>query len=308
MFSILNHRCQVIENEGGSMMKRRLSILAVMVLILLCGCTAKKVENKTPENKDPQKKVEDIKIVETATENGHTIYEANKIYNLGQSAKMDVDGDGKKDTITFESVENELRNGIENFQITINGNKFVGEGTRFLKELMALSLDGKELILITYEDGPSGDPLSIFYRYHEGRFEKIGNIFYDIRRCEVKDNEIFGLFSCDLIQTQLAYGSWKINTEGKLEQVIANEYNLYNEPNATTLIKNLPVHKEKNLSSEKSIITPQKITFTKSDAKNWTYVEGADGTGGWVYTNSNRVIEELGLAAGEVFENLVLYD
>lgn len=39
----------------------------------------------------------------------------NKIYNLGQSAKMDVDGDGKKDTITFESVENELRNGIENF-------------------------------------------------------------------------------------------------------------------------------------------------------------------------------------------------
>ena len=71
---------------------------------------------------------------------------------------------------------------------------------------------------------------------------------------------------------------------------------------------NLPVHKEKNLSSEKSMITPQKITFTKSDAKNWTYVEGADGTGGWVYTNSNRVIEELGFAAGEVFENLVLYD
>ena len=71
---------------------------------------------------------------------------------------------------------------------------------------------------------------------------------------------------------------------------------------------NLPVHKEKNLSAEKSLIIPQKITFTKSDAKNWTYVEGADGTGGWVYTNGNRVIEELGLATGDVFENLVLYD
>lgn len=290
------------------MMKRRLSILIVMVLVLLCGCTAKKVDNKVPENKVPEKKAEDIKIIETTKENGNTIYEVNKIYNLGQSAKMDVDGDGKKDTITFESVENELRNGIENFQIVINGNKFVGEGIHFLKELMALSLDGKELFLITYEDGPSGDPLSIFYRYHKGAIEKIGNIFYDIRQCEIKDNEIFGLFSCDLIQTQLAYGSWKINAGGKLEQVVADEYNLYNEPNTTTLIKNLPVHKEKNLSSEKSMITPQKITFTKSDAKNWTYVEGADGTGGWVYTNGNRVIEELGLAPGDVFENLVLYD
>lgn len=290
------------------MMKRRLSILIVMVLVLLCGCTAKKVDNKVPENKVPEKKAEDIKIIETTKENGNTIYEVNKIYNLGQSAKMDVDGDGKKDTITFESVENELRNGIENFQIVINGNKFVGEGIHFLKELMALSLDGKELFLITYEDGPSGDPLSIFYRYHRGAIEKIGNIFYDIRQCEIKDHEIFGLFSCDLIQTQLAYGSWKINAGGKLEQVVADEYNLYNEPNTTTLIKNLPVHKEKNLSSEKSMITPQKITFTKSDAKNWTYVEGADGTGGWVYTNGNRVIEELGLAPGDVFENLVLYD
>lgn len=290
------------------MMKRRLSILIVMVLVLLCGCTAKKVDNKVPENKVPEKKAEDIKIIETTKENGNTIYEVNKIYNLGQSAKMDVDGDGKKDTITFESVENELRNGIENFQIVINGNKFVGEGIHFLKELMALSLDGKELFLITYEDGPSGDPLSIFYRYHRGAIEKIGNIFYDIRQCEIKDHEIFGLFSCDLIQTQLAYGSWKINAGGKLEQVVADEYNLYNEPNTTTLIKNLPVHKEKNLSSEKSMITPQKISFTKSDAKNWTYVEGADGTGGWVYTNGNRVIEELGLAPGDVFENLVLYD
>ena len=290
------------------MMKRRLSILIVMVLVLHCGCTAKKVDNKVPENKVPEKKAEDIKIIETTKENGNTIYEVNKIYNLGQSAKMDVDGDGKKDTITFESVENELRNGIENFQIVINGNKFVGEGIHFLKELMALSLDGKELFLITYEDGPSGDPLSIFYRYHKGAIEKIGNIFYDIRQCEIKDHEIFGLFSCDLIQTQLAYGSWKINAGGKLEQVVADEYNLYNEPNTTTLIKNLPVHKEKNLSSEKSMITPQKISFTKSDAKNWTYVEGADGTGGWVYTNGNRVIEELGLAPGDVFENLVLYD
>ncbi len=289
-------------------MKRRLGILAVMVFVLLCGCTAKEVEKKEPKNKTPEKKVEDVKIIETTKENGNTIYEVNKIYNLGQSAKMDVDGDGKKDTITFESVENELRNGIENFQIVINGNKFVGEGIHFLKELMALSLDGKELFLITYEDGPSGDPLSIFYRYHKGAIEKIGNIFYDIRQCEIKDNEIFGLFSCDLIQTQLAYGSWKINAGGKLEQVVADEYNLYNEPNTTTLIKNLPVHKEKNLSSEKSMITPQKISFTKSDAKNWTYVEGADGTGGWVYTNGNRVIEELGLAPGDVFENLVLYD
>lgn len=37
-------------------------------------------------------------------------------------------------------------------------------------------------------------------------------------------------------------------------------------------------------------------------------MEGADGTGGWVYTNGNRVIEELGLPTGDVFENLVLYD
>ena len=70
----------------------------------------------------------------------------------------------------------------------------------------------------------------------------------------------------------------------------------------------MSVHKEKKLSSEKSIITPQKIEFTKTDTKNWTYVEGADGAGGWMYTNENREIEELGLYPGDVFENLVIYD
>ena len=289
-------------------MKRRLSILAVMVLVLLCGCAAKKVESKTPENKDPQKKSEDVKVIETAKENNHVLYEVNKIYNLGQSAKMDVDGDGKKDTITFESADNKPSNGEDNVKLTINGNQFVCEGMNMEKELMALSLDGKELFLITYENGPSSDPLSMFYKYHEGTIKEVGYLVDDIRVCKIKDNEIFGLFRCDLIQTQLGYGSWKINSEGKLEQVIADEYNLYNEQNTTTLIKDLPVHKEKNLASEKSILAPQKIVFTKTDTKNWTYVEGADGTGGWMYTNDNRVIEELGLAPGDVFENLVLYD
>jgi len=289
-------------------MKSRLSILVVMVFVLLSGCTAKEVENKAPEKKDPQKKVEDIKIIETAKDNNNVLYEMNKIYYLGQSAKMDVDGDGKKDTITFESNYTVPLNGIENFQLTINGNQFVDEGMRIEREVMALSLDGKELFLIIYEDGPSGDPLSRFYQYREGTIEEIGYIFYDIRRCKIKDNEIFGLFRCDLIQTQLAYGSWKLNSDGKIEQVVADEYNLYNEQNTPTLIKDLPVHKEKNLSSETSIITPQKVVFTKTDTKNWTYVEGADGTSGWMYSNENREIEELGLAVGDVFENLVLYD
>ena len=289
-------------------MKRRLGILAVMVFVLLCGCTAKEVEKKEPKNKTPEKKVEDVKIIETAKENGNIIYDVNKIYNLGQSAKMDVDGDGKKDTITFESEYNVPQNGEDQFKITINGNQLVCEGMNIEEELMALSLDGKELFLITYEDGPSRDPLSLFYNYHEGTFEKIGDIVDDIRNCKIKDNEIIGLFRCDLIQTQRAYGSWKLNSEGKLEQVIADEYNLYNEQNTTTLIKDLPVHKEKNLSSDKSILTPQKVVFTKTDTKNWTYVKCADGTGGWMYTNENLVIEELKLAPGEVFENLVLYD
>ena len=300
------------------MMKSRLSILVVMVFVLLSGCTAKEVENKAsenkapenmaPENKAPQKKVEDIKIIETVKDNNNVLYEMNKIYYLGQSAKMDVDGDGKKDTITFESDYYSPLGREENFKLTINENQFACKGMNIQEELMALSLDGKELFLITYEDGPSGDPLSMFYRYHEGTFEKMGYIVDDIRNCKIKDNEIIGLFRCDLIQTQLAYGSWKLNSEGKLEQVVADEYNLYNEQNTTTLIKNLPVHKEKNLSSETSTITPQKIVFTKSDAKNWTYVEGADGTSGWMYSNENREIEELGLAVGDVFENLVLYD
>ncbi len=285
------------------MMKRRISLLMVMVLVLLCGCTAKKVENKAPENK-----VEDNKAIETAKENSNNLYEVNKIYYLGQSSNMDVDGDGKEDNITFESDYNNSLNGEDNFKLTINGNQFVCEGNSIDSELMALSLDGKELFLITYDDGPSSDPLSTFYKFHEGTIKELGYIDDDIRDCKLKDNEIVGRFRCDLFQTQSAYGSWKLNSEGKIERVVADEYNLCKEQNTTTLIKNLSVHKEKKLSSEKSIITPQKIEFTKTDTKNWTYVEGADGAGGWMYTNENREIEELGLYPGDVFENLVIYD
>lgn len=291
------------------MMKSRISILVVMVLILLSGCTMKEVENKIPDNKEPAKKVEDNKILEPEEGNKPLLYEVNKIYNLGQSAEMDIDGDGKKDTITYVRGVSESGNSMDHYVLTINENELKGVGNRMEWDLLALSLDGKELFLIIYDDGPSADPLSSFYQYDDGILEHIGDMDDDIRACQIKDNQIFGMFRCDLIQTQVAYGSWKINAEGKLVAEEYEEYRLVDDDQyKSTLLMDLPVHKEKDLSTEITVIAPQKVAFLKTDLNNWTYVEAVDGTGGWMYNNEDRIIEELGLAPMDVFENLTMYD
>ena len=236
-------------------------------------------------------------------------FEANILYTFGDSFKMDIDGDGKNESITFAKDAVISEPYMEQYTLSVNGNEIKIIGDQIDQDLLALSLDGKELFLVVLDNGASADYVSTFFRYRNEQLEVVGELYDDISTCEMSNNQIHGFFRCDMIQTQYAYGSWEINTNGKLEFVESDEYQLVDyDQYKINLLMDLPVYQDRDLSSEITIITPQKVAFVSTDTKNWTYIETVDGSGGWMYTNDSHEIEELGLTSYDVFSELTLYD
>ena len=78
--------------------------------------------------------------------------------------------------------------------------------------LMAYSPDGENILLAVYDDGPSGDPLTSFFRYDESGLHQAGSIPGDLRNETIDDERVIHCsFRGDMIQTQWAWGHYYWN-------------------------------------------------------------------------------------------------
>jgi len=252
-------------------------------------------------------------ISSSATENSPS--ETDTIYSLNQNCSMDLNSDGIPEDISFKSDKTQEGHyagfDLDHYIITVDDVEIKGQGDHVEDNLFAVCLDGSNIYLVVYEDGPSGDPTSTFYSYEDYEYnslKKIGSIPDDIRKCTIRDHKILATFRCDLLQTQFAYANWSVASDGKLTKEEADTYTLTDSDQYTiTLLTELPVHKDRNQNSSVVMIQPQNVAFVATDCLNWTYVKAVDGTGGWLYC-SDGTVPELDKNVGDVFENLVLYD
>lgn len=69
-------------------------------------------------------------------------------------------------------------------------------------DIWAVSLDGKENLIVLYEDGPSADPLTRLYRYDNDSLVDAGSFAADIRDCVITEAGIIhGVVQIDVLQT-----------------------------------------------------------------------------------------------------------
>lgn len=224
-------------------------------------------------------------------------------------AYIDMDGDGVTEKIVLAPQDEERYYDLpfDNFVLSVGGSSLEQYGENVHNDIYAFSMDGKEILILTLEDGPSGDPASMLYAYRNGKLVKVGEMDSHIENGDIENGYIYGVERGDVIQSDYIGVYWRIGENGLLEKVPQETYE-YHGLNDIELLVALPVHKEPNIETEGLEIQPQTVKFLKTDSTfSWVYVQAENGDAGWVYVENYGHIVELGMDYDEVFEGLHMF-
>lgn len=252
----------------------------------------------------------------TKTSDGHTIIDDasvekmlnGEIVELGYDCMLDLNQDGKKDWVHLTRITLE---GSNSYTLTVNAESRSDMGDNIEEDLYGVSLDGKNILVMMYDYGPSDDPLTTFFRYDGNTLRNIGNIASWPENMKIENGEIKTKTRCDIMSTAAIQTNWTINDAGFLEMIpqYVYEYSLDftypgKEDDYFAYLKgNISVYSDMNEDSEEAVMTPQKVCFPYTDSENWVYVQGETGQGGWLsladwdYTDRS-----------DAFDNLQYYD
>lgn len=222
---------------------------------------------------------------------------------------IDLDGDGvtEKICLSGKDVSNYHYWPYDHFVLQIGKAVLEDYASRLHNDLYAFSMDGKEILILMLEDGPSSDDESYLYAYREGQIVKVGQMSSHIGTRSIKNGRIHGSERGDVIQSDYISVYWHIGESGLLEQIPQESYD-YGCLNDIELLVALPVHSEPNLESTGFEIQPQTVKFLKTDSTfSWVYVQAENGDAGWVYVGYYGDIVELNMDSTDVFEGLLFF-
>lgn len=240
------------------------------------------------------------------------------------AGRLDLDGDGEKEVLYLEGFSNHAGDGYnttypdhvhldEHYRVRVNQAYYESYCSIADLELMAFSPDSETILLAIYDDGPSGDPLTAFYRYDGESVIPAGSIPGDLRDVTIdEDRVIHCSFRGDMIQTQWAWGYYYWDGS----EIVRREDEVYyyldesewreREDCPLVLLQEITVYEERSESSTAMIMSPQEVQCVASDMREWVLLEAEDGTKGWIrvvqfkFPSSNSVFE--------VFEGLNMAD
>lgn len=220
----------------------------------------------------------------------------------GCSASFDLDLDGKADEIKL------MTTGYGDYLLMINDASVEFYAQSLSHKLQVIRPGGEELLLLLYDDGPSSDPMTTFYRYRGGTIKIVGSIPCMLEQCTISDTgEITGSYRFDAIQTEWAEVTWVYTGEGF--EMKEQPYYDYSGDRDLTLLVELPIHSEMSLESEAVTLAPQKVKLLHTDMEHWFYAEGENGVGGWFYVEKKYgMVPEAGVNVDSVFDGLLYVD
>lgn len=248
----------------------------------------------------------------TKSSDGHTIIDDasvekmlnGEIVELGYDCMLDLNQDENKDWIHLTLLTLEDPNP---YTVTVNSESLTGRGENVKDDLYGVSLDGKNILIMVYEYGPSDDPLTTFFRYDGNTLLNIGTIASWPENMKIENGEIKTKTRCNIMSTAAIQTDWKINNAGYIEEVSKEvyEYSLdFTYPGKkddyfACLKDNISVYSEMDEDSEEIVMNPQNVCFPYTDSENWVYVQGETGQGGWLcladwdYTDRYDVFDNL---------------
>lgn len=238
------------------------------------------------------------------------------------AGRLDVDGDGEKEVLYLDAVGNAFnhdgwRDGIidTSFRLRVDDQYYEAYCDMMDPVLMAYSPDGKQILLAVYDDGPSGDPLTSFFRYDESGVHPAGSITDDLRSVTINEEGIIrGSYRVDMIQTEWvdAYYYWN----GSEIVMREDEVYYYVDDSAwreqaewpLVLLAEVTVYEERSESSRSVIMKPQEVKNVATDMKEWIFLEAEDGTKGWLRVVQLKIPSLGNKSTSAVFDGLNMAD
>ncbi len=167
--------------------------------------------------------------------------------------------------------------------------------------------DGLEIAVLDY--GMSDDLMTHFFKYN-GSLYYIGTVdghpFAEESYLNGFSNEsiIVGQGRIDLIETAYIDNYYSYDRSiSKIEPLEGSMY-LYKWFNSHELYLDMPVYYSMDEESPVRILKAQEeVYFIKTDGKEWIFVQGKDGTEGYIRVKNGNILN-LGLPAQEVFSDL----
>lgn len=223
--------------------------------------------------------------------------------------ELDVNLDGIREEIIVERLDtgkDSLQYNIwRNYRIQVGESSLEDYGDDVAPELIVISPDGEVILLAIFDYGPSGDPTTWFYRYDGEALLNVGWMSADIRTVDMSSDEKMyndgvyreadgtfkATFRGDVIQTQWAWGYWYWNGEVMAMREDAEyEYVIYgDEHDWITLLEPLEVYETMDEDVSPILMNPQQVQCTRTDGEEWVYLEGEDGTKGWLRLQNGRI-------------------
>ena len=262
----------------------------------------KAVENLT----DGEKQEYGREISRLLTDNPCTLVDVSNRTAAENFALIDWNMDGTVEQITLRPLGDETMaySPLDYYELSLN-EKVIAEdyAENLNNNIWAISLDGEEILMVLYEDGPSGDPYTRLFRYVNGSLAEAGSFAADIRECEItKEGIIRGVIRRDVIETSFCYVSWQMDNQHMLTEVPQEIYDFV-WIHEVQLLEELTLHAEPD-GEETFVISPQTVSFLQvTSDEHWILLETLDGVRGWFEVDSFKIVES-GKESGEVFEGL----
>ena len=213
-----------------------------------------------------------------------SMLEGNK-EKLGTHFNMDLDGDGQDETVDLYLSEHDqqyLRKGyftVNSYSVDVEMQEFQDHA------LYGISIDGKTILLLTFEYGPSDDEYANFWRYSENGIENIGRIETPVNKLKAYYGLVPEYKRFYLVGTLNYIIYWSIGEDGKLVKVPRDYYEIAYDYNGDIetgqLLQTVTLFEDKDYKSNSFTVDPQLISFLYTDGKYWIYIQTNSGEGGW---------------------------
>ncbi len=213
------------------------------------------------------------------------------------AGRLDLDGDGEKEVLYLEALGGFMNddgwgryNRIDSdYRVRVNDQYYENYGDNVDPVLMAFSPDGRHILLAIYDDGPSADPETVFFRYDETGVLPAGSMPADLRLATIdEDGLIKCTFRADMLQTEWAWGYYYWNGG----EIVLRDDDIYYFVDDSkwreeyqvplVLLREITVFAERSEDSEAITMKPQKVRNVATDNSEWILLEAEDGTSGWI--------------------------
>ena len=222
---------------------------------------------------------------------------------LEQETLVDLNGDGKEETLVVKLVGSEFGN---RYELLINGQDGTEQLNLFYdnpdpEEFTLVDLDTRDGMLeiaLSYE-GPSNDPCTIFLRYENGALTQLGEVYGMATEGDLQYSgvgSIFGDMRLSVLQTWFAPAWWKIGDDGLLtlgEQELYYPYNS-KQTQFKTALRELAAYTEMDENSERiSLPVGTQMTFLATDNRCWVQCADENSTVFWLHLDkeSGQMVE-----------------